>query len=148
MAPPTLPFSCCLSTPFIPCVPSIPLPFRCPPNLLTHSVSLVLSPHQLLPPSSPTPLRFVSGDNSASLRCCEDYLRQRGLLHVLALLYKSHGQLEAALEVWMQLGTGRSVDAGRNGVAETIEALSSCVNTVCVRVCVCVFWAVVCSLCV
>eukprot|EP00736_Rhodelphis_marinus_P012299 Rmarinus@m.12247 len=62
-------------------------------------------------------------ENQCSLDDCVAYLSDNHCYRMLGQLYASRGQRLLALETWQKLGTGELIEAGQDGVQETIDFL-------------------------
>ena len=63
--------------------------------------------------------------NQVDLADAKAFLLEKELYHVLALLYKGHGNDRQALDVWSRMGSGEYEEGGHDGVAPTVAFLAS-----------------------
>eukprot|EP00164_Ancoracysta_twista_P005194 GFYU01007098.1.p1 GENE.GFYU01007098.1~~GFYU01007098.1.p1 ORF type:complete len:881 (+),score=255.87 GFYU01007098.1:180-2822(+) len=67
---------------------------------------------------------FVDIPNNCLVEECSDYLYENKKYVALGTFYKNKELDEKALEVWMRLGKGEYIEAGKDGLGETISFLS------------------------
>jgi tetratricopeptide (TPR) repeat protein len=68
---------------------------------------------------------LLSGPNNCVLAECVAYLTRLKRYHALAQLYRNKDMPSRALEIWQQIGTGQVIEPGADGVAASIDYLST-----------------------